>query len=54
MSGHPSHTPPLQTLIRNVRVHDPVQGLDGEPRDLAIRDGRFVTPLPGEPAPPEA
>ncbi|MDP4302750.1 formylmethanofuran dehydrogenase subunit A [Leptothrix discophora] len=48
MNGGP--TSPIQTLIRNVRVHDPVHGSDGEVRDLAIRDGRFVTPLPGEPA----
>lgn len=35
-------TLPRRTLIREGRIHDPVQGLDGEVRDLAIEDGRIL------------
>jgi len=37
-------------LLRGGRVIDPTHGVDGELRDIAIRDGRIVALVPGEPA----
>jgi len=34
--------------LRGGRVVDPTNGVDGELRDLCIRDGRIVAPAPGE------
>ncbi len=36
--------------LRGARVIDPANGVDGEQRDIGIRDGRIVTLQPGEPA----
>jgi formylmethanofuran dehydrogenase subunit A len=36
--------------LRGGRVVDPANGVDGEPRDLVVRDGRIVTLAPGEAA----
>jgi formylmethanofuran dehydrogenase subunit A len=41
----------LPTLrLRGGRIVDPANGVDGEPRDLFVRDGRIVTLAPGEAA----
>jgi formylmethanofuran dehydrogenase subunit A len=32
------------TLLKGGRVFDPINGIDGEVRDLHIRDGRIVEP----------
>lgn len=36
--------------LRGGRVIDPTNGLDGQPRDIGIRDGRIVALAAGEPA----
>ena len=32
------------------KVYDPINGIDGEIRDIYVRDGRIVTPAPGDKA----
>lgn len=39
----------MLTRLAGGRVHDPLNGLDGETRDLWVEDGRIVAP-PGRPA----
>ena len=36
--------------LRGGRVIDPANGVDGQVRELFVRDGRIVTPAPGEAA----
>jgi formylmethanofuran dehydrogenase subunit A len=40
----------MPTLLTGGRVHDPINGVDGQLRDIWVEDGRIVEPPPGRAA----